>query len=111
MRRIVDLSAPIEGSAAGTPDFLTTRVEHFDHAAGAAALLAQTIRNLPVSIQPEVIDTTGAGDAFAAGFIAATLTSRGVRDIRIALGRGFALATSVLATVGGQPKRSRVQRD
>jgi sugar/nucleoside kinase (ribokinase family) len=78
---------------------------------GVAALLAQTVRNLPVSIQPAVVDTTGAGDAFAAGFIAARLTSRGVRDIRIALAGGFALATSVLATVGGQPQRPNVQRN
>ena len=53
---------------------------------GVAALLAQTERRLPVSIRPEVVDTTGAGDAFAAGFLAARLTPADP-DIRIALGR------------------------
>ncbi len=38
MRRIVDLTAPIENSSPGTPDFLTGRVEYFDHASGAAEI-------------------------------------------------------------------------
>ena len=35
-QRFVDLSAPIEASPEGTPDFLATRVDYLDHAGGAA---------------------------------------------------------------------------
>ena len=38
MRRVVDLTAPLDNSAPGTPDFLADRVEYFDHAAGAAEI-------------------------------------------------------------------------
>jgi kynurenine formamidase len=36
--RIVDLSAPIQASRPGTPDFQRTEVEYLDHAAGAAEI-------------------------------------------------------------------------
>jgi len=35
MRRIIDLSAPIETSPPGTPEFQRNTIEYFDHAAGA----------------------------------------------------------------------------
>jgi kynurenine formamidase len=38
--RIVDLSAPIEPSPEGTPEFQRTAIEFFDHAAGAAEIEA-----------------------------------------------------------------------
>ncbi len=38
--RFVDLSAPIEASPEGTPEFLATRVERLDHAGGAAEVEA-----------------------------------------------------------------------
>jgi kynurenine formamidase len=38
MPRFVDLTAPIEASPEGTPDFQRNRVEFFDHAAGAAEI-------------------------------------------------------------------------
>jgi kynurenine formamidase len=40
MTRIVDLSAPIEPSAPGTPDFQRNDVRYYDHAAGAAEVEA-----------------------------------------------------------------------
>jgi kynurenine formamidase len=40
MARIVDLSAPIVGSAPGVPVFQRNEIEYFDHAAGAAEIEA-----------------------------------------------------------------------
>jgi kynurenine formamidase len=39
-RRIIDLSAPIESSPPGTPEFQRTTIECWDHAAGAAEVQA-----------------------------------------------------------------------
>ena len=40
VHRIIDLSAPIEGSAPGTPDFQGTSIEYFDHQTGAEEVRA-----------------------------------------------------------------------
>lgn len=40
MRRIIDLSAPIESSPPGTPEFQRNTIEYFDHAAGANEVTA-----------------------------------------------------------------------
>jgi ribokinase len=47
-----------------------------------------------------VVDSTGAGDAFAAGYLAATLSGVGVPD---ALAAGCALAARVAGRVGARP--------
>ena len=77
---------------------------------GVAALLAHSERRFPVNNRPnlEVVDTTGAGDAFVAGFLAARLTGA---DVRIALGSGLAAGSAAVTIVGGQPKRSSVHPD
>jgi sugar/nucleoside kinase (ribokinase family) len=56
----------------------------------------------------EAIDTTGAGDAFVAGFLAARLSGA---DIQRALGRAVAAGAAASTIVGGQPRRSSVHRD
>jgi sugar/nucleoside kinase (ribokinase family) len=55
--------------------------------------------NLP-AIEVKVVDTTGAGDAFAAGFLSAE--HRG-EDEAHSLAAGIAAAARAIATVGGQP--------
>jgi sugar/nucleoside kinase (ribokinase family) len=55
----------------------------------------------------EPVDTTGAGDAFVAGFLAARLTGA---DMRIALGRAAAEGAAASTIVGGQPRRSKAHR-
>ena len=56
----------------------------------------------------EAVDTTGAGDAFVAGFLAAQLTGA---DIRVALGRAAGAGMTAATIIGGQPRRSNVHPD
>jgi sugar/nucleoside kinase (ribokinase family) len=55
--------------------------------------------DLPAPVVP-VVDTTGAGDAFAAGFIAARLAGD---DEATALGKGIAAGAKAVQSIGGQP--------
>ena len=56
----------------------------------------------------DAVDTTGAGDAFVAGFLAARLTGA---DILIALGRATAEGAAASTIVGGQPRPPIAARD
>jgi|UniRef100_UPI0040493382 sugar/nucleoside kinase (ribokinase family) len=53
------------------------------------------------AIATSVVDTTGAGDSFAAGFIAAFTAKR---DLTAALTAGTELAAQCVAIVGGRPR-------
>jgi len=53
------------------------------------------------AIEATVVDTTGAGDSFAAGFIAAFAAKR---DLTAALTAGTELAAQCVAIVGGRPR-------
>jgi sugar/nucleoside kinase (ribokinase family) len=55
----------------------------------------------------EAIDTTGAGDAFVAAFLAARLSGA---DIQSALGRAAAAGSAASAIIGGRPKAANVHR-
>ena len=56
----------------------------------------------------EAVDTTGAGDAFVAAFLAARLSGA---DIQAALERAAAAGAAASASVGGRPKAASVHRD
>jgi sugar/nucleoside kinase (ribokinase family) len=49
----------------------------------------------------EVVDTTGAGDAFAAAFISAEFAGA---DLRTCLARGIAAGSAAVTRIGGQPE-------
>lgn len=67
--------------------------------AGATVLTAEEVLHVPALTERDVVDTTGAGDALAAGFLARRLTApeTGLRD---ALEHGIALASITIEDVG-----------
>jgi sugar/nucleoside kinase (ribokinase family) len=56
----------------------------------------------------EAIDTTGAGDAFVAAFLATRLSGA---DIQSALERAAAAGAAASAIIGGRPKGASVHPD
>ena len=66
---------------------------------GARAVLLDESARVP-AVTTNVVDTTGAGDSFAAGFIPMWLETR---DLETALSAGTALAAKCVATVGARP--------
>jgi sugar/nucleoside kinase (ribokinase family) len=76
-------------------------------AAGAEAMEGGRLWRIEAA-KTEPVDTTGAGDAFIAGFLAARLTGA---DIRSALGRAAAEGAAASTIIGGQPRRSSVHPD
>lgn len=72
-------------------------------AAGAAIGGREGVRLAQPAERVAAIDTTGAGDAFAAGFLAAR--QRGESEVE-ALAAGIAAGTRAVTMVGGQPPRA-----
>lgn len=68
--------------------------------AGCLALGGRKRIARPAAPVPEVVDTTGAGDSFAAGFLGSYAR---VRDVAAALERGSAAAARTLGRVGAFP--------
>lgn len=66
---------------------------------GAMAVFGNESVRVP-AVTTNVVDTTGAGDSFAAGFIPMWLETR---DLEAALSAGTALAAKCVATVGARP--------
>jgi len=71
-------------------------------AAGAAIGGANGIRLLLAARTVEVVDTTGAGDAFAAAFIAAELEGE---DLELCLARAIAAGSEAVTHFGARPVR------
>jgi len=66
---------------------------------GAMAVYKDTIAKVS-AVTTNVVDTTGAGDSFAAGFIPKWLETN---DLQASLSAGTALAAKCVATVGARP--------
>ena len=66
---------------------------------GALLAAGHDVRRTP-ALPAEVVDTTGAGDAFCAGFLAAWTTSQ---DPGAALASGAAAAARLVTKVGARP--------
>jgi sugar/nucleoside kinase (ribokinase family) len=72
-------------------------------AQGAMAIHEGEIVSVPAYPVPDVVDATGAGDLFAAGFLLAL--ARG-RDLRTALSAGCLAASEVISHIGARPIRN-----
>lgn len=70
-------------------------------AAGALACVDSSVIEVP-AVAAEAVDATGAGDAFAAGFLAAYLRQEG---LAAALAAGTELGARAVSTVGARPVR------
>ena len=75
-------------------------------AQGAMAISKGEVVTVPAFKVPQVVDATGAGDLFAAGFLLAL--ARG-RDLRLALGAGCLAASEVISHFGARPVRDLEQ--
>ena len=68
---------------------------------GASAITREGLEINKPALSAKVIDTTGAGDAFAAGFIAEWLKSE---DLTTALDSALSLAAQCVSNIGARPR-------
>ena len=92
-----DLDAAIAGLAAAVPLLVVTRSE-----AGATAIAGDERADVPAEPIARLVDTTGAGDLFAAGFLAGL--ARGL-DLTDCLRLGAIAAAEVIQHYGARPEQ------
>ncbi len=91
-----DFEAAVATTAAKVPLLVVTRSEK-----GALAVSGSERAEVPAEPIAEVIDTTGAGDLFAAGFLAGQAQSRSLKD---SLTMGAIAAAEVISHYGARPE-------
>ena len=91
-----DFDAAVAVIAAKVPVLVSTRGER-----GAIAIVDGLRYEGPAAPVAQIVDTTGAGDLFAAGFLAAHIDGRSVQD---ALSLGAAAAAEVISHWGARPE-------
>ena len=96
LMQIDDFDAAVAQVAAKVPVLVSTRSEK-----GAIAVMNGMRYEVPAAPVAQVVDTTGAGDLFAAGFLAAHIDGRGVEDC---LKLGAAAAAEVISHYGARPE-------
>ena len=92
-----DLEAAIARLAAAVPLLVVTRSEQ-----GATAIAGNQRADVPAEPIERLVDTTGAGDLFAAGFLAGQ--ARG-KDLATSLRLGAIAAAEVIQHYGARPER------
>ena len=91
-----EVEAAVASLSAAVATLVVTRGEH-----GALAVQAGVRAQVPAEPIAAVVDTTGAGDLFAAGFLHGQATGRG---LEASLALGAACAAEVITHVGARPQ-------
>jgi len=91
-----DLEPALDAFAAKVPTLVVTRSEH-----GALACSAGEHVQVPAEPIQKLVDTTGAGDLFAAGFLAGQARGRSLKD---SLRLGAIAASEVIQHYGARPE-------
>lgn len=91
-----DFEAAVSATAAKVPTLVVTRSEH-----GAIAIQGGTRAAVPAEPIDELVDTTGAGDLFAAGFLAGQVQGR---NLAASLTMGAIAAAEVISHYGARPE-------
>jgi sugar/nucleoside kinase (ribokinase family) len=92
-----DLDAAIARIAAEVPMLVVTRSE-----AGATAIAGTERADVPAELIARLVDTTGAGDLFAAGFLAGQARGKSLHD---SLKLGAIAAAEVIQHYGARPEK------
>jgi sugar/nucleoside kinase (ribokinase family) len=91
-----DFDAAVSAAAAQVPMLVVTRSEH-----GAIAVSGGKTVAVPAAPVERVVDTTGAGDLFAAGFLSGQANGRSVEQ---SLKLGALCAAEIISHVGARPQ-------
>jgi sugar/nucleoside kinase (ribokinase family) len=96
LAQATDLGAALKAFAGKVPTLVVTRSEH-----GALACSGGDNVHVPAEPVERLVDTTGAGDLFAAGFLAGQALSRSLED---SLRLGAIAASEVIQHYGARPE-------
>jgi sugar/nucleoside kinase (ribokinase family) len=96
LEQVDDLDRAVRSAAARVPTLVVTRSEK-----GALAVQNGASAEVPAEPAARVIDTTGAGDLFAAGFLAGQARGRSLTD---SLVMGAVCAAEVIDHIGPRPQ-------
>ena len=96
LTQLDDFDAAVAALAPKVPVLVSTRSEK-----GAVAVVEGTRYQVPAAPVAQVVDTTGAGDLFAAGFLAGHIAGQ---PVETCLSMGAAAAAEVISHFGARPE-------
>jgi sugar/nucleoside kinase (ribokinase family) len=94
--RTEDFDAALAEQRGACPISVVTRSEK-----GAVVLTKDEVLSIPAAPVAQVVDTTGAGDLFAAGFLAGLSTGRSLED---SARMGAVAAAEIISHIGARPE-------